>query len=62
MKCPECGFESSENTHFCGNCGAEVDLRDKAAVSATKTIVRPAGEFTRGAYFAGRCANVQQGP
>lgn len=60
MKCPECGFESSENTHFCGNCGAEIDSKDKAPVSATKTIESPADKFTRGTYFAGRYEIIEE--
>ena len=25
MKYPNCGFESTDNTHFCGNCGAKIE-------------------------------------
>jgi hypothetical protein len=26
MECPNCGFESIENTHFGGNCGAKIEV------------------------------------
>ena len=60
MKCQKCGYESSENTHFCGNCGAEIDTKDKAAVSVTKTLETPADEFTRGTSFAGRYEIIEE--
>jgi TolB-like protein/Tfp pilus assembly protein PilF len=60
MKCQKCGYESSENTHFCGNCGAEIDTKDRAAVSVTKTLETPADEFTRGTSFAGRYEIIEE--
>jgi len=60
MKCLKCGFENPENTHFCGHCGAKIDYEEKSPVSATKTIERPADEFTRGTPFAGRYEIIEE--
>jgi serine/threonine protein kinase/Tfp pilus assembly protein PilF len=60
MKCEKCGFENTDNTRFCGNCGGELDSIEKAPISLTKTLETPSDEFTRGTSFAGRYEIIEE--
>ena len=60
MRCEKCGFESTDNTRFCANCGGELDSIDKTPISLTKTLDTSSEEFTRGTSFAGRYEIIEE--
>lgn len=62
MKCPECHFENSEDTLYCGHCGAQLSAAqpaqeagpafDEISISQTKILQTPVSELIRGTIFA----------
>jgi serine/threonine-protein kinase len=43
-KCPKCQFDNAADSKFCKECGTRLSLPGAVSVSATKTLISPAGE------------------
>ncbi|MGB2907758.1 MAG: protein kinase, partial [Candidatus Aminicenantaceae bacterium] len=61
MKCPSCGFESQDNTRFCGNCATSLQTPPAQNVSTgTATFPSYVTELTPGSVFGGRYQIIEE--
>lgn len=63
MKCPKCDSNNPEHTLFCGQCGAQLGIKQQGAVSSdgkTETMQAPLRELTTGSLFAGRYQIIEE--
>lgn len=54
MKYPQCQFENSADTRFCGNCGTQIRPVEDISASQTKTAQTPVKEIDRGTVLSSR--------
>ncbi|MDH4272551.1 MAG: zinc ribbon domain-containing protein, partial [Candidatus Aminicenantes bacterium] len=54
MKCPECRFDNTKDTRYCGQCGTQLPASEADPLSITKTMETPLRELAVGTVFAGR--------
>jgi serine/threonine protein kinase/Tfp pilus assembly protein PilF len=58
VKCTECKHENSENTLYCGQCGAQLPTLEEPEI--TKTLETSKEELTTGSTFAGRYQIIEE--
>lgn len=54
MKCPRCQADVSDDSRFCGKCGASLHPSDEVFLSHTRTILKPIEERSSGTLLAGK--------
>lgn len=57
IKCPKCDTDNPSDSKYCKECAAPLPSQE---VSATRTLVTPTAEFTRGSTFAGRYEIIEK--
>jgi len=60
MKCPQCHFDSPEDTHFCGHCGAPLLASEKISVTHTMPLATKVSQLMPGITVAGRYKLLQE--
>jgi serine/threonine protein kinase/tetratricopeptide (TPR) repeat protein len=61
MKCSACGFDNTQETRFCGNCGVPLSRSEELASSPTETLRTPSfRELGPGSVFAGRYQVIEE--
>ena len=53
-QCPKCKSDNPDTDKFCGECGTQLILADKADPSFTRTLETPVEDMPRGTLFADR--------
>lgn len=60
MNCPKCHAQITEDSRFCGECGAPLASAAGDRPSFTKTMDTPPERLTRGTVFAGRYEIIEE--
>jgi len=63
MKCPKCDFDNPDNTSFCGNCAAPLQLEKSTGEEMpkeTETLQTPKQDLTTGSHFSGRYQVIEE--
>ena len=60
MKCPRCHSENNDNSRFCGNCAAPLDVAGAAGASLTRTLEAPVQIMKPGSLVAGKYRIVEE--
>ena len=60
MKCPRCHSENNDNSRFCGNCAAPLDVAGAAGASLTRTLEAPVQIMKPGSLIAGKYKIIEE--
>jgi serine/threonine protein kinase/sugar lactone lactonase YvrE len=60
IECPKCHFNNPGDTHFCGNCGAQLSTSDEISDYQTETLQTPIKDLTEKSAFAERYRIIQE--
>src|SRR4030065_949911 len=60
MECPACHTENTEDSRFCGKCGAPLGRAGSEQPSLTKTLVTPLPVISKDALIAGKYRIIEE--